>query len=153
MTASKPQHIVAATLILAVAGLVTWTSFTQEPADAFLFPRLISVFFAGFAFWNFMRAVLGLSRVGEGVTWPALVNFLPGLIVALVFVFFAAKQFGFYVSSTVAFLAVFTIYDPAPLTSAAGWGRRIITTALFMGVMYGLFGLLLKVQTPRGLYF
>ena len=151
MTASRAQHVVSAAIVLAIAGAVTWVSFTQEPAAAFLFPQLISVFFIALALWNFTRAVLGMARVGEGVTWSAAMNFLPGLVVAIIFVFFAAKQFGFYVTSTVTFLVIYTLYDPAPLTSAASWGKRTITTALFMAVIYGLFTLLLKVQTPRGL--
>lgn len=132
MTASRTQHTISATLVLAVAAVVTWTSFTQEPADAFLFPRLISIFFIVLAAWNFARASLGLARVGEGVPMKTVLNFLPGLIIALAF---------------------FAIYDSAPLSSAAGWGKRIVTTALFMAVIYGLFALLLKVQAPRGLYF
>lgn len=135
MTASRTQHTISATLVLAVAAVVTWTSFTQEPADAFLFPRLISIFFIVLAAWNFARASLGLACVGEGVPMKTVLNFLPGLIIAL------------------AFFAIYTIYDPAPLSSAAGWGKRIVTTALFMAVIYGLFALLLKVQAPRGLYF
>ena len=153
MTASKLQHVVSSSLVLLVAAAVTWVSFTEEPAGAFLFPRLISVFFIALAVWNFLRAVMGMSKVGTGLSWQETLNFLPGLVVALVLIFFAARQFGFYVTSTVAFLAIYTFYDPAPLTSAVGWGRRIITTALFMAVVYGLFALLLKVQTPRGMYF
>lgn len=153
MTASRTQHTISATLVLAVAAVVTWTSFTQEPADAFLFPRLISIFFIVLAAWNFARASLGLARVGEGVPMKTVLNFLPGLIIALAFVFFGAKWLGFYTTSTIAFFAIYTIYDPAPLSSAAGWGKRIVTTALFMAVIYGLFALLLKVQAPRGLYF
>ena len=153
MTASRPMHIISSTTILCVAVGVTWVSFTSEPAAAFLFPQLISIFFITLAAWNFLRTVLGLSKVGEGVGWREALNFLPGLVIAIVVVFFAAKQFGFYVTSTVAFLCIYTVYDPVPLSSAIGWGKRIITTALFMAAMYGLFTLLLKVQTPRGMYF
>ena len=152
MTASRLQHVISSSIVLLVAAAVTWISFTQEPAAAFLFPRLISIFFITLAVWNFLRAAFGLSKVRSGLSMNETLNFLPGLIVALVFVFFAAKQFGFYVTSSIAFFAVYTIYDPAPLSSAIAWAKRIITTALFMAVMYGLFALLLKVQTPRGMY-
>ncbi len=153
MTASRLQHVTSSSVVLLVAAAVTWISFTQEPAAAFLFPKLISVFFIALAVWNFLRAILGLSKVGTGLSIQETVNFLPGLVIALIFVFFAAKQFGFYVTSSVAFLAVYSVYDPAPLSSAIAWAKRIITTALFMAVIYGLFALLLKVQTPRGMYF
>ena len=153
MNATRQQHLIPATLVLGVAGVVAWLSFTQEPAEAFLFPQLISIFFAGLAAWNFVRAATGLSRVGGGVHLSVLKNILPGLLVVLVFIFLAARGLGFYVSSTLAFLILYTIYDPALLTDGRAWLKRIGVTLAFMTVIYCLFALLLKVQTPRGLFF
>lgn len=153
MTASRTQHRIASAVILAVALLVGWLSFTQEPAEAFLFPRLISVFFMLFAAWNFLRAALGLSKVGEGLSGGTALAIAPGVIVMLVYVFWAAKTLGFYASSTAAFFILYTLYDPAPLSDGRAWAKRIIVTAIFMAVIYGLFALLLKVQTPRGIWF
>lgn len=153
MTASRMQHMVSSAIILLVAAAVTWISFTQEPADAFLFPRLIAIFFIGLALWNFIRAITGLAKVGEGLDWISFKNIAPGLLVVIVYVFFAAKLLGFYFSSTIAFLTIFTIYDPANINDAKAWLKRIIITIMFMTVMYGLFALLLKVQTPRGIWF
>ncbi len=153
MTGARTQHIVPAGIVLAVAIIVAWLSFTEEPTEAFLFPRIISVAFVGLAVWNMYRAAAGLARVGGGIDGRTALNVLPGLIVALAFVFFAATALGFYVAGTLTFLAIYTIYDPTPLSSLNGWVRRIIVTAVFMAVMYGLFALLLKVQTPRGMFF
>ena len=91
MTASRLQHIISSGIVLIVAALVTWISFTQEPADAFLFPRLIAIFFIGLAVWNFIRAVTGLAKVGEGLDMPSFTNIVPGLLVMSIYVFFAAK--------------------------------------------------------------
>lgn len=151
MTASRSQHLLASLVILIVALIVGWLSFTQEPAEAFMFPRLISIFFVVLAIWNFARAALGLSKVGEGLDGLTFLAIVPGLIVALVYVFWAAKTVGFYASSTITFLTIYTLYDPTPLLDGRGWFRRIIVTLVFMAVIYGLFALLLKVQTPRGL--
>jgi hypothetical protein len=140
-------------VVLAIAGVVTWLSFTQEPAGAFLFPRVISVFFLALAGWNFVRASTGMAKVGTGLPMDLMRKTLPGLVIILVYVFFAAKALGFYVSSTIAFLAIFTLYDPTALASVTGWFRRVVVTLLFMAVMYGLFNQLLKVQAPRGLFF
>ncbi|MCH9807764.1 MAG: tripartite tricarboxylate transporter TctB family protein [Alphaproteobacteria bacterium] len=153
MTASRLQHSLMATAVLALAATVTWLSFTQEPADAFLFPRLISVVFLSLALWNFARAMFGMARVGEGISADLVKKILPGLFVAIVFVFFAAKSLGFYVSSTITFLLIHTLYDPTSPYELKGWLRRIVTTAVFMSVIYALFSLLLKVQTPRGMFF
>ena len=153
MTASRFQHIISSGIVLIVAAMVTWISFTQEPADAFLFPRLIAIFFIGLAAWNFIRAITGLAKVGEGLDMNSFMNIVPGLVVMGIYVFFAAKALGFYLASTIAFLLIYTIYDPAHLSDGKAWVKRPVVTLLFMTVIYGLFALLLKVQTPRGIWF
>ena len=153
MTAPRIQHLISSGAVLIVALMVTWISFTQQPAEAFLFPRLISIFFSILAIWNFVRAVVGISKVGEGMNMTVFRNKLPGILVMLVLVFYAAKFLGFYLASTIAFLAVYTLYDPVSPTDVKAWGKRIMVTILFMAVIYGLFALLLKVQTPRGIWF
>jgi len=153
MTASKLQHIISSGIVLVVAAMVTWISFTQQPADAVLFPRLIAIFFIGLAAWNFIRAVTGLAKVGEGLDLTSFKNIVPGLLVMGIYIFFAAKALGFYLASTIAFMIIFTLYDPAPLNDGKAWVKRSIVTVCFMTVMYCLFALLLKVQTPRGILF
>jgi len=153
MTASRMQHTVSSTVVLIVAAIVAYISFTAQPADAFLFPRLIAIFFVGFAAWNFVRAITGVAKVGAGLDMREFGNIVPGLIVMVLFMFFAAKGVGFYSSSTIAFLIIFTLYDPAAMSDGKAWVKRIIVTACFMAVMYCLFALLLKVQTPRGILF
>jgi len=43
--------------------------------------------------------------------------------------------------------------DPASHTDIKSWIKRLLVTSGFMAVIYALFTLLLKVQTPRGLFF
>jgi hypothetical protein len=147
------QHLVPAALVLALAATVTWLSFTREPADAFLFPRLIAVVMLMLAVWNFARAAFGLARVGTGLSAGLLIRLTPGTLVMLVYVFLAARWLGFYVASWIAFTAIYALYDPAPHKSVAAWARRILIPAGFMVVIYLLFNTLLKVQTPRGIFF
>jgi hypothetical protein len=147
------QHLVPGALILLLALTVAWLSFTHEPSDAYLFPRLISSVMLLLAIWNFCRALFGLARVGDGLSVGAMARIAPGVLVMTVFVFFAAKMLGFYVASFAAFLCLYSLYDPAPHTAIASWIKRIVIAAVFMLVIYGLFTMLLKVQTPRGLYF
>ncbi len=152
-TVNRLQHVLPATLVLLLAITVTWLSYTREPSDAFLFPRLISSVMVFLAMWNFLRAFLGLAKVGDGLSAQTVVRIAPGVIVMLVLVYFAAKALGFYVASFLAFLCVFSLYDPASHTAISSWVKRLLITAAFMAVIYALFTLLLKVQTPRGLYF
>lgn len=150
---SRLQHLVPATAVLVLAITVAWLSFTREPAAAFLFPRIIGSIMLLLAAWNFTRALLGMARVGDGLTLPVALNIAPGLLVMLVLVYFAAKFLGFYSAAWLAFLGVYSLYDPASHASASVWLRRLLITTAFMMVIYALFTLLLKVQTPRGLWF
>lgn len=152
-SASRLQHLLPASLILLLALTVTWLSYTREPADAFLFPRLISSVMVLLAIWNFIRAATGLARVGDGLSGKTLLNLAPGVAVMLLLVYFGAKTLGFYAASFLAFVCVYSLYDPASHMALKSWLRRLLVTAVFMAVIYALFTLLLKVQTPRGLLF
>lgn len=149
---TRAQHLVPAIVILALAATVAYLSFTREPADAFLFPRFISSVMLLLAVWNFIRAFLGMARIGDGLGAPVVRNLLPGVVLMTVFGLFAAKYLGFYVASWLAFLGVYSLYDPASHLNVKTWIRRILITTAFMVVIYCLFSLLLKVQTPRGLF-
>ncbi|MEL6959634.1 MAG: tripartite tricarboxylate transporter TctB family protein [Pseudomonadota bacterium] len=149
----RTQHIIASGLVAAVGIAVAYLSYTQQPAQAFLFPRLISTVFVVLALWTFGKAVLGRTKVGNGLTMAAMRDIVPGLLVALVFVYWAAKGLGFYTASTLAFFILVSLYDPAPHTEIKSWIKRCIITAGFLAVMYGLFALLLNVFTPREIFF
>lgn len=150
---NRSQHLIPAAIILILACTVAWLSFTREPAAAFLFPRLIGSVMLVLALWNFLRAASGLARVGDGLSKRAVFNFLPGTVLMSVFALFAAKFLGFYVAGWLAFLGVFSLYDPASHLRVQSWIKRLVITTGFMAVIYGLFSLLLKVQTPRGIFF
>ena len=64
-----------------------------------------------------------------------------------------AKALGFYTATTLAFFVLLSLYDPAPHNEAKSWIKRAIITACFIAVMYGVFGMLLKVYTPREILF
>ena len=145
----RRQHIVASGVVMAVGFWVAWISWSAEPAEAFVFPRLVSTVFALLAAWTFAKAVLGRTRVGNGLTGPALARLAPGLAVALVYLFWAAKGLGFYTATALAVLAIIALYDPAPWRAPRSWLHHLVVTAAFVAVMYVLFAVLLGVFTPR----
>lgn len=149
----RVQHIVASGIIAAVGSWVTWVSYTQQPAEAFLFPRLISTVFVVLALWTFLKALMGWTKVGHGLSTYDFANLLPGLVIALVYVFWLAKALGFYTAGAIAFFVLLSYYDPAPHRELKTWIRRVIITACYVAVMYGLFAKLLKVYTPREILF
>lgn len=150
---TRHQHVLSSGIVLLVGLCVAWVSFTQEPASAFVFPRLIASFFVLFGLWNFLRASLGLAKVGKGFDPKSLQNIISGLVLILVLVFFVAKFLGFYAGSFAAFLCLYSLYDPVPHARVKTWIKRSLITACFMAVIYTLFALLLQVQTPRGIIF
>lgn len=147
------QHIMASGLVAAVGVGVAYISYTAQPSQAFLFPRIISTGFAGLAIWTFCKALIGKTKVGNGLDRTAVVNIAPGLLVALIYVFWAAKALGFYTASALAFFVLLTLYDPAPHNAARSWIKRSVITAGFVAVMYGLFAMLLNVFTPQEIFF
>lgn len=149
----RAQHVVASGLVAAVGCWVAYLSYTQEPAAAFLFPRLVSTVFLVLALWTFGKALLGRSKVGNGLSREAVLNIAPGLFVMLVYIFWAAKALGFYTAGTLAFFILLSLYDPAPHNEIRSWVKRLVITAGFLAVMYGLFAKLLNVFTPREIFF
>jgi hypothetical protein len=149
----RTQHIIASGLVALVGISVTYISYTQEPAEAFLFPRLISTVFVVLALWTFGKAVLGKTKVGNGLSRQAMMNIAPGLLVALIYIFWAANALGFYTATTITFFILLSLYDPAPHSEVKSWIKRILITAGFLAVMYGLFAKLLNVFTPREIFF
>lgn len=150
---NRTQHIIGSGLVFAVGLWVTWVSFTQQPVEAFLFPRLIASVFVVLAGWTFGKALMGLSKVGNGVTRMMFINMLPGLFVTLIYVFWASKSLGFYTATAIAFFILLSIYDPDPHSEVKTWVKRGVITAIFVAVMYGLFAMLLQVYTPREFLF
>ncbi|MCF6432293.1 tripartite tricarboxylate transporter TctB family protein [Leisingera sp. MMG026] len=150
---NRSQHIFGSGLVFAVGIWVAWISYTQAPAEAFLFPRLIASVFVVLAGWTFGKAVLGLSKVGSGMSRTMFLNMVPGLVVMLIYVFWAAKTLGFYTATTIGFFILLSLYDPAPHSEGKTWVKRAVVTACFVAVMYGLFALLLSVYTPREILF
>jgi len=150
---NRTQHIISSGLVAFVGLWVCGISYTQQPAEAFLFPRLISSVFVALALWTFGKAIMGWSKVGNGVSARAFMQMLPGLLVAILYVFWAAKGLGFYTATSICFFILLSLYDPAPHTEPRSWINRLIISGVFMVVIYGLFAKLLKVYTPREIFF
>ncbi len=146
------QHRISSGVIALIASWVCWISYTQKPAEAFLFPRVIATIFFVLAVWTFIKAVLGRSKVGNGLSIEAAKNMAPGVGIAFIYIFWAAKTLGFYTSSTIAFFLLLSFYDPAPNSESKTWIKRTTITVGFIAIMYALFAVVLKVYTPRGVF-
>ena len=94
--------------------------------------RVLSVF-AVLAIWTFGKAIMGRTKVGNGISGDAMRKMLPGLIVAIIYIYWAAKGLGFYTATTIAFFILISLYDPAPHTAVKSWIKRIVFRRLHGG--------------------
>lgn len=146
------QHKISSGFVTLVAIWVCYISFTSQPSDAYLFPRVIAVFFLALAAWTFVKALMGRSKAGNGLSIEMFINMAPGVVISAIYIFLAAKGLGFYTATTIAFFLLVTSYDPAPHSDLKTWVKRMIITAGFVAIMYALFAKILVVYTPRGLF-
>jgi hypothetical protein len=146
------QHKISSGLVALVGAWVCYLSFTSQPSEAYLFPRIISIFFLALALWTFVKALLGRSKAGNGLSMDMSKNMAPGALISAVYIFWAAKGLGFYTATTIAFFLLLTSYDPAPHSESKTWVKRVIITAGFVAIMYALFAKILVVYTPRGMF-
>lgn len=131
----------------AFALLLLYASFSAEPADAYLFPRLSSVLLAVFCLAN---AVLHFTTDKSSPVSLALCRRLaPGAAIIVLYVSLAETA-GFYPASVVACFSLCFCYSQSE-------GRRRLwtsaaATVLVMGLVYFLFGILLQVHTPEAFW-
>jgi FtsH-binding integral membrane protein len=150
---NRLEHAIPAGIIMAIGLWVAWISYTQTPAEAFVFPRLISTLFVVLSVWTFAAATLKPSEDKVAVSAKTWANILPGLILGAIFVFYLGKALGFYTATTITFFLLVSYYDPASHSDVKSWIKRILITAGFIAVMYLLFAMLLGVFTPREILF
>jgi len=146
------QHRIASGFICLISFWICYISFTQTPSAAYTFPRIISVVLVFTAVFTFAKALLGQSKVGAGLSFEMAKNMIPGVIIGFVYLFWAAKNLGFYTASTLAVFALLSVYDPKPNNLAMTWIKRAIITIGYIAIMYALFAVVLKVYTPRGMF-
>ena len=149
--ANRWQQALPAGAVVLLALWVTFVSFDVNDPQPYLFPRLIALAMLGLSLMALGRALSGRNRTGRGLRSRTLRNIWPGLAVMAVYVFQAAEWLGFYTAGAAAFMAIYTLYDPKPHNTPGIWIKRLLITIGFMSVMYCIFALVLRVQTPRGL--
>ncbi len=149
--AGRWQQVIPAGIVLALAVWISFVSFNVKDPEPYLFPRLIALAMLGLAAVAFRRALRGGNRTGSGFDARTMLNIAPGVVLMILYVFVIAERLGFYASSFFVFLTLFSLYDPAPHTPRI-WAKRLIITAGFMVVLYLIFALVLRVQTPRGIF-
>lgn len=150
--AGRGQQTIAAAFLFAVSAWVAFVSFNVDDPIPYLFPQLIAIVMLFLSGYALLRAIRGANRTGTGISLTELGQIAPALIIMMLYVFVLAPILGFYVGASIAFLSIYTFYDPQPHTSPMTWIIRLGITAGFIAVIYVVFAKGLQVQTPRGLF-
>ena len=148
---SRMSDILPAGLVFALSLLVTYASFSVGDPEPYLFPRLITLGMTGLSLLALVQAFVDAKPAGGSYGLSLIGCIAPGIAVMLIYVFALTEWLGFYVSSTIAFFVLFSLYDPADHVPSV-LAKRAVITAVFMVVIYCVFTLILRVQTPRGLF-
>ncbi len=151
VTAGRTQQTIAAVLILALSLWIAFVSFNVKDPQPYLFPQLFSVVMVGLSVVAVFRALRGANRTGVGMTKEQTRNIAPAIILMLVYVFLLVPWLGFYAAGTVCLFTLYTLYDPNSHLSARTWVMRTVVTVGFMALIYLVFALGLRVQTPTGI--
>ena len=132
--------------VVGLMGLVFYVSYFQEAQEAYLFPSIVSGVVLALAVLSAIRESLGLSA-DDFKPFPFLSQILAlGVMVVLML---SAEWLGMYSSCFVALLLMSVWYSPHP-DPVKKYTHSILFSIGFMACIYGLFGLLLNVQLPKG---
>jgi hypothetical protein len=143
---------------LLIAGLLFYLSFysgTSKEIQAYLFPRTVSTIMlivTVFLFYqNLENKFLERERKTPSVFPLNLFKLYPAGIGILLFMIFA-EDLGFYFSTTILFMFITLFYSEDKL-KLSNLVKSICVCSLFMGLIYVLFTILLKVQVPGFILF
>jgi hypothetical protein len=135
---------------LVLATVLYWLGSSASNPDAFLFPRLISI---GMGLLS-IAIIVSTERRTTATSHPASPPFYWITVIPVLLGFFAypwaMETIGFYVTAFAAFLFIVSLYAPDPYSPRA-IAKRVGISAAFISVIYAVFALLLRVQTPQGI--
>lgn len=135
---------------LVLAVILYWLGSSASNPDAFLFPRLISIGM------GLLGAAVLVSASGQttDASRPVRISIPWRTVIPILLIFlayrWAMEALGFYATAFAVFLFIVSLYAPDPHSPRA-IAKRVAVSAAFVGVIYLLFALLLRVQTPRGI--
>jgi hypothetical protein len=153
-------------LFLAMILLLLGTD-VEYGAGAYFFPNLLAYFLFFFAVvllmtegdllsWlkqaaDFMwRWMFGIVGEGNPARWPDIVRLIPMFSIIFAYLYLA-DIVGLYTTSFLAFLLIIVVYTPHRPRSKT-LVKSMIISALFTGVIYLIFSVLLQLQTPAALF-
>jgi hypothetical protein len=145
----RKDAIVGLACLLGSVLIYSTLGHIDEPR-AVTFPKTIIIIMIILSALLLLQGLLVKSAEEKGPSYPWL-RFL--ILFGLIVVYFAVSEsLGFYTSAFLFFIAVTYILGKNDLTMKKA-GLRALSSAIFTGVLFMLFSVMLEVQTPRGVLF
>jgi hypothetical protein len=145
------RDIIVSLICLAAVIFLYYTLGWIDEGRAREFPRVVILITGGLSVLLFLQSLI-IKKVqeteGKPFPWGRFL-FMFGLI--LVYLYFM-ESVGFYVSAFLFFILVTLIFGRKELNVGKA-ASRIGMSVVFTGVLYLLFKVILKVQTPSGVLF
>ncbi len=144
----KKDIIVSLVLLAGVIALYLSLGLMDDPR-AVTFPQVIIIIMGILsALLLIQSVVLKQAETSKGAGFPFGRFLICFFLIILYFIFM--ESLGFYISAFLFFVAITFILGSADLTVKNAMARAIVG-AVFTGILFLLFNVLLAVQTPKGL--
>ncbi len=143
------KDVITALFCLAVSIFFYYSLGWIDDERATSFPRVV-IIIMGILSLLLLVQTLAAQKIQKGKPFPW--KSFAGMFVLIVVYFFFMEKIGFYVSAFLFFIATALIFDTTDLQLKRVLSR-VAVSAGFICVIYFLFKLMLKVQTPTGWLF
>ena len=147
----KKDSIVGLVCLIGTLLLYSTLGSIEDPR-ATIFPRTIIIFMGIFSFLLIVQDLVLKKEKdkGDAKRYPWF-RFL-ALFVIIVVYLAVSEWLGFFLSAFLLFVTVTCVLgETKPTVKKAGF--KALGAAIFTGILFLLFGVILEVQTPRGLLF
>lgn len=147
----RREIIVSLVLLASVVALYLSLDLMDDPRSI-IFPRVIIIIIGVLSFFLLIQALMMGEKLKEKTS--ASFYFGPFFVCfcLIVIYFFVMEKLGFYVSAFLFYVTVTFVLGWKDITPKKG-AVRVLSAAIFTGVLYFLFQELLSVQTPKGILF
>ena len=148
MLPNRAAAILGDTLVLAIAIVITASAWLADSPEAYTFPRLITGLFLLFAIANLIRDAFFAAASVHGINTKLIKKIAPGGTIIATYIA-VADIAGFYLSSCITYATLSFVYEKTHNKRTLAKNLAVAVTATIL--LYLVFALILKVQTPRGL--
>ncbi len=144
------KDLIAALFCLALAAFLFFSLGWIDDERARSFPRVIIIIMGVLSLLLLLQTLLVEKASKPTKDKPFAWRVFGSMLALILIYFFFMEKIGFYVSALVFFIVVSLVFSKARPSSQ----RLLVCTGMgvgFTGIIYFLFNIILKVQTPTGL--